>query len=59
MNVRTGNAEEGERTWTASSGMVAALQAGAELRASFLAIGDPFGGGFCATGGLGGGEVSL
>ncbi len=39
--------------------MVAALQAGAELRASFLAIGEPFGGGFCATGGLGGGDVSL
>jgi hypothetical protein len=53
------NAAGGAHTCTASSGMVAALQAGAELRASFLAIGEPFGGGFCATGGLGGGDVSL
>ena len=59
VGVWAENAEEGERTWTASSGIVAALQAGAELRASFLAIGEPFGGGFCATGGLGGEEVSL
>ncbi len=56
---RPGNAKGGERTWTASFGMVAALQAGAELRASFLAIGEPFGAAFCAAGGLGGGEVSL
>ena len=56
---RPGNAEGRERTWTASSGMVAALQAGAEMRASFLAIGEPFGAAFCATGELGGEEISL